>query len=59
MDIEGAEYDLMIDFINKGVLKLIDYIAIEYHPKIAPFKKPQEVFNKIITTNGIKFAEWG
>ena len=54
----GAEYDLMIDFINKGTLKLIDYFAIEYHPRIAPFQKPEEVFNKIIFSNGIKFAKW-
>ncbi len=29
MDIEGAEYNLIEDFIRRGVIKLIDYLDVE------------------------------
>lgn len=58
IDIEGAEFDLIIDFIKKNTLKLIDYIAVEYHPTVSPFSTTEDVFNKIIEENGIKFAKW-
>ena len=58
IDIEGAEYDLLIDFIKKNALKLIDYIAVEFHTFVSPFSTAEQVFNKIIAENGIKFAQW-
>ena len=58
IDIEGAEYDLLIDFIKKNALRQIDYITIEYHNYVSPFSSTDQVFNKILVENGIKFGEW-
>ena len=58
VDIEGAEYDLFLDFMKHNVMKLIDYFAIEYHTFYKTFKTPEEVFDKILETYGIKKAEW-
>ena len=58
MDIEGAEYDLLQDFIKKDAIKLIDYITIEFHPYISPFKTPEDVFISTINKQGIKFMLW-
>lgn len=58
IDIEGAEYDLIVDFIKKDVLKLIDYIAVEFHPYISPYKTPEDLFYKIMGLNNIKFTNW-
>jgi hypothetical protein len=58
MDIEGAEYDLMQDFIKKDAIKLIDYITIEFHSYVSPFKRPEDVFISMIYKQGIKFMRW-
>ncbi len=58
MDIEGAEYDLLQDFIKKDVIKLIDYIAVEFHPYVSPFKQPEDVFRSLIKNQGIQFMSW-
>ena len=58
MDIEGAEYQLIFDFIRKDIMKLIDYIAVEYHFKLSPYKTPEEVYTALINSFGIKFLEW-
>ena len=58
MDIEGAEYELLQDFIKKDALKLIDYIAVEFHGNLSPFKTPQDVFIKLVELFGVKFIPW-
>jgi hypothetical protein len=58
MDIEGAEYGLLQDFIKKDAFKLIDYIAIEFHPYVSTFKHPEDVFRSLIKNQGIKFMNW-
>ena len=58
IDIEGAEFELLIDFIKKNALRLIDYIAVEYHAALSPFSTTEQVFNKIITESGIKTTQW-
>lgn len=58
IDIEGAEYDLIVDFIKKDALKLIDYIAVEFHTYLSPYKTADDLFLKIMTLNNIKFANW-
>ena len=58
VDVEGAEYDLFLDFMKHDVLRLIDYFAIEYHQFLKTFKEPEEVFDKIIQTYGIKKMNW-
>lgn len=32
MDIEGSDYDLLLDFLVKDFYKLIDYMVVEFHP---------------------------
>ena len=58
IDIEGAEYELFIDFLRQGVLGLIDYIALEYHSFVRVFKTPEEVLEKILKTYKIKRINW-
>ncbi len=58
MDVEGAEYDLLQDFIIKDAIRLIDYITIEFHSGISPFKTPDDVFLSLINKQGIQFMKW-
>ncbi len=58
MDIEGAEYDLLQDFIKKEALKLIDYIAIEFHSYLTPFQRPEDVFLSLFKKQNIQFMRW-
>ena len=58
IDIEGAEYDLIVDFIKKDALRFIDFMTVEYHNAISPFSSVEHALNKIITENGIKFMQW-
>ena len=58
MDIEGAEFDLLIDFIKKDVFKIIDYIAVEFHSGVTKYKTAQDVLIKIIQNSGTDFANW-
>jgi FkbM family methyltransferase len=60
VDIEGAEYDLLFDFLNKAVFKLIDHIAVEFHPNASNSKyiKYEQVFLQIMELFGTKFFRW-
>jgi hypothetical protein len=58
MDVEGAEYDLLLDFIKKDAMKLIDFIAIEFHNDLSPFKRPEDLFKSLIKLYGVKFLNW-
>ncbi len=58
IDVEGAEYELLVDFIKKDALKLIDYIAIEFHSYVSPFKTPEDVFFSLIKHSGVEFLKW-
>ncbi len=58
MDIEGAEYDLIQDFGEKSVFKLIDYIAVEFHPYVYPFKNAQQVLMSLVRLSGTKILRW-
>ena len=58
MDIEGSEYDLIQDFIVKDAMKLIDYIAIEFHSFVSPFNRPEDVLYSLIKLFGVKFLSW-
>ena len=58
MDIEGAEFDLLIDFIKKDVFKIIDYIAVEFHPVVTKYQTAQDVLMEIIKNSGVNFAKW-
>lgn len=58
IDIEGAEYELLMHLINQNVMKLIDYIAVEYHGFVRPYQSPEELLNGFIKMNNIKLLEW-
>ena len=58
IDIEGAEYDLLVDFIKRDVLKLIDYIAIEYHRSLATYKHSDEILDIMLELANSKKFHW-
>lgn len=58
IDIEGAEYDLLLNFIKKDVLKFIDYIAVEFHSPLSNMTKPEDVFKAIFNQFGTKYVNW-
>lgn len=58
MDIEGAEYDLLMDFIKKGVLQLVDFMAIEFHPKYTKHKTAETFLIDLMNVTGVEYFEW-
>lgn len=58
IDIEGAEYDLLLHFIKENVLEKIDYLIIEYHKYVSKFKQPEDVFLQLMKLYGIDFKQW-
>ena len=58
IDIEGAEYDLIFDFIRKDAIRWIDYFIVEYHSFINRFKNPEAVFNSLLSLYGSNVSEW-
>ena len=58
MDIEGAEYDLLIDLFRKDALRLIDWLAIEYHPSLWERKVPIEFFDTLLHLDGVEILRW-
>lgn len=58
MDIEGAEYDVIHDFIKKRVLNKIDYMAIEYHPDAINVFTSEDAFNYLIKSEGVRPIKW-
>jgi FkbM family methyltransferase len=58
MDIEGAEYDLLIDLLTKDALKLIDFISVEYHPFATKYKSVPDYSKAIIKALNITFLNW-
>lgn len=58
IDIEGAEYDLLLDFLRKDAFSLIDFIAVEFHPSVNRLKTPESVFKEILNIYGTKYVDW-
>jgi FkbM family methyltransferase len=60
IDIEGAEYDLLVHLIVRKVLDLIDFLAIEYHGyKFGKTKGGEDIIlNKIFEQSNVKFFNW-
>lgn len=62
IDIEGSEYDVLEDMEDLGVLKHIDFLAVEFHSRM--FSNIEEILvreNKIrelIASHNIRFVEW-
>ena len=58
MDIEGAEYHLLLDFLKKDILPFIDYMTVEYHPGLSVLSQAEDVFEALIKVFGIKSILW-
>lgn len=59
IDIEGAEYDLLLHFIKENVMPLIDYLIVEFHKNDGKkFTQPEDVYKSLIQLYGVKFKEW-
>lgn len=61
IDIEGTEYKLLLHLLKQDTLKLIDIIAIEFHPRLAndiPYKNLDEFFVQYLKIFDIKFIPW-
>jgi len=58
VDIEGAEYDLLLDFLKKQVYYLIDYMAVEFHPQVTRFDTAQSVLLEIMKIFDTKYLNW-
>jgi hypothetical protein len=58
MDIEGAEFELLVHLIKENVLGLIDTIAIEYHKYMSPYKSEYALFSKIFKKYKIDEKNW-
>jgi FkbM family methyltransferase len=54
MDIEGFEYDLLQDFIVKDVSKIIDFMVVEFHDFVSPFKSSNDVIKSLYALQGVK-----
>ena len=62
MDIEGSDYDLMLHFIAKNALELIDYIAIEWHwpdyLHLSPYKNIPQLYSMLFKSKNVTEYKW-
>lgn len=58
MDVEGAEYDLLTHLIVNDALRYIDLMTVEYHKELSYFQTPEQVYNYIIKSSGVKLSKW-
>jgi FkbM family methyltransferase len=58
IDIEGAEYELLIHLLQRNLLRKIDYVAIEYHPSAMNIWTAEDAFNFILKLTGTKHIKW-
>lgn len=55
MDVEGMEYDILLDLIEKNLYQKIDYILVETHDRhISSIIPTGQKVRKLIETKGIK-----
>ena len=58
MDIEGAEYELLIHLIKTNVLELIDYFFLEFHTNVNKIKSVEEFAKAILVSKNVKYIKW-
>lgn len=58
IDIEGAEYELIMDFIKKDAVQWVDHFAIEYHKEMRKFESPEATLNSVLKLFGATFSDW-
>jgi len=58
LDIEGAEYELLSNLISKDLIKLIDYLIVEYHPSKSEHQMLFNKFQKTFKSLNIHHTVW-
>lgn len=58
IDIEGAEYDLIMDFIKKDAIQWVNHFAIEFHKQIRKFDSPEKTLNDILKLYNATSSDW-
>ena len=58
IDIEGAEYDMLLHLIKMNIFPKIDVVIIEFHKYMSKFKNPEDVFTSLFKLYGTKFINW-
>lgn len=58
IDIEGSEYELILDLIKKDALRFVDHFAVEFHGNLKKFKTPEKVFFSLLKLYGASASEW-
>jgi FkbM family methyltransferase len=58
IDIEGSEYEMLVHLLKENVLNLIDLMPIEYHTNVAKLITPEQTFNYIFKSFGVKLLQW-
>jgi FkbM family methyltransferase len=60
MDVEGSEYELLLDWIKNDVLKLVDHLACEFHPYVNKQfdQKATDGFKAIVKFFNVKLINW-
>jgi FkbM family methyltransferase len=59
MDIEGAEYEIIKDMQDKGVLSYINVLFVEWHNRLLHDKYDQNYIESLIASNNIELKPWG
>ena len=59
MDIEGAEYNLLLHFMQTNTMELIDYLLIEYHQDVTKIRIDHKMLESIFDNYGIRYFQWG
>ena len=61
MDVEGAEYqivDALFEYFQRTGDSLIDFLLIEFHPKVLEKRSDNKLYIKKIADMGIKSVRW-
>lgn len=58
MDVEGVEYDLLIDMIRTGAIHYVDLLLCEYHDWIEPQPGLTKSLKYILSKMGVKEDVW-
>lgn len=58
MDVEGSEFDLLVDMMKTGAMQYVDVLLCEYHDDLAPLPGYKQVLMHMIQKMGIKQVDW-
>jgi len=58
VDVEGFEYDILLDLLHSGSFNLIDELSVEWHSRFNELSKwegAEPIFEKMFADAGVKF----